>query len=251
MPDQDVFGNETQTNQSEDPTQSNTNPFEDKLKGIVNDKGEQKYKTVEDALEALNHSQQFIETLKQEAAQKDNRIAELGVEVNTLKAVEDIVKDLKPNVEPVTTVQDPKPVDNGLNEDKVAQLIKDALDNTRQNDVRNENKTSVANELAKLYGDKTGEVVSQKAKELNMKPSDLGKMSEENPALVLSLFKDVKVENTSPTKTSIQSNPNQVQSNDMPTTDKNLITGAVTEEDRMDAWNKVKDYTYKNLGVES
>ena len=54
---------------SQESTPNQNNLFNDQLDTIKNDKGERKYGTVEQALEALKHSQEFIPSLKED---KDN-----------------------------------------------------------------------------------------------------------------------------------------------------------------------------------
>ena len=67
---------ETQENKSTSQVDDTnvSNPFDDLLNNIKNDSGERKYNSVESALEALKHSQEYIPTLKDE---KNNMSQEL------------------------------------------------------------------------------------------------------------------------------------------------------------------------------
>ena len=63
MSDQTLFDTEN-TQSKEENTQSSN--YLELLKEIKNDKGEQKYKTPEEAFKALKHAQDYIPTLHQQ-----------------------------------------------------------------------------------------------------------------------------------------------------------------------------------------
>lgn len=253
MPDQDIFNSDNNQEQNTGATTpSSTDIFADKLKTIVNENGEPKYKTVEDALEALNHSQQFIETLKAEKAQSEADKQKLASELETRESVEDVVKRLTTNETPKPNSTDDNPrEDKGLTEDRIQELVQNALRQNQTVAQKTTNLNTVVENLSNTYGDKTTSVVAERAKEVGTTPDQLKKLAEDNPQLVLSLFKDVKVNNTTPTQSSTVPRTTPPPEEGPPKSDKKLITGGASNAEVMDAWRKTKEYTHKTLGVES
>lgn len=253
MTDQAIFSDDNnQQNTTPATPDNNSNPFADKLKVIKNEKGEQKYNSVEDALEALNHSQQFIETLKAEKAEEARKAAELEAELRTRRSLEDVVNSLTAPTQNQAPKADQQEKDKGLNEDKVLELVQQALSTRQKAEQETSNLRGVVEKLSETFGDKTREIIVNRAKELGTTPSALEGLAKQNPQLVLSLFSGVNVQNTQPVKTSQTQPKLSVQKNDgLPTTDKRIIQGGATTEEIMDVWNSVKNYTYGKLGVEN
>ena len=72
-----VFDDDTNPQVTPAKETTNENPFADQLSAIVNDGGEQKYSTVEKALEALKASQDYIPTLKTSLEDSQKRVEDL------------------------------------------------------------------------------------------------------------------------------------------------------------------------------
>ncbi len=68
--------------------------FADQLASIRNEDGKPKYDSVQKALEALNHSQEYIPQLKTELQQREERITALERELEKRGSVEDVVSRL-------------------------------------------------------------------------------------------------------------------------------------------------------------
>src|SRR5690606_2162688 len=92
-----------------------SNPLADLPKDIVNEKGEQKYKTVQDALYGLKHAQEFIPAIKSKASEAEQENDALKEKLQTL---EDTVLEL-------TKRREQQPNTNGaqLDESAIANLI--------------------------------------------------------------------------------------------------------------------------------
>lgn len=250
MSDQEIF--DDNKNNTPPKTPESSDPFADKLNGIVNENGEPKYKTVDDALVALGHSQQFIETLKAEKAEEERKRLELESELNTRKSVEQVVQDLTnptPTPTPNADLQDGK--DQGLNEDKVMELVKEVLNQNQQTQTVQSNINTVVSTLSETYGDNARKIVADRAKELGTSPKALQELAGQNPQLVLSLFADVKPENTTPVKSSTLPPVGGPKQLEMPIVEKKIMTEGASEKDLLDAWRKSQEYTYEKLGVET
>jgi len=246
----DPFENNQPTNTEETPP--NTNPFDDKLKGILNEKGEPKYKDVESALDALSHSQQFIETLKQEKQSIEEKLREAQVEIEKRKSVEEVVDKLtQPNQEaPKTEVVDQTPND-GLSEEKILNLVKSALQEQNTVAQKEQNLKTVVSKLSETYGTKAPEAVQKVATEIGSTTEELQELAKSNPNLVLRLFSDVKVESVKPTQPSSIQITTTDETTAIPKPNKNFLTGGASSSEVVDYWKQLKEATYKEMGVES
>lgn len=151
---------------------------DDLLAKFVNDKGEQKYKSVEDAFKALEHSQQFIEQLKTEktamAMQLEKSQASLS-EVDTLKkTVEELL-----NKQPSAT----------LDESRLQELVNQTLTQRSVQEKRAANLSQVTNTLVKKFGSENAETVFySRAAELGFSRDQINSLAADSPAAVFKLF---------------------------------------------------------------
>lgn len=245
----DTSSSQNDTTQTQaTPASSNDNPFADQLSKIVNDKGEPKYKDVAQALEALAHAQQFIETLKTEKADLENRFTQTASELEKRASVEEVLARLTGNKANTTAAQDDHPKESGLDENKIRELVLSALNEQNQQSTAQQNLTKVSQTLTQTYGEKVKEVIRNRAQELGTTAKDLEELSKTKPNLVLSLFQDVNVQNTQPS-TSTQYTPRtQNQKLEPPKRERSLMRGATSKE-VLEALRASKEYTNKRLGV--
>ncbi len=223
------------------------NPFADQLGAIVNDGGEQKYATVEKALEALKVSQnEYIPTLKTSLEASQEKIKHLEEQLAEREALSEVVEKLtsgKPS-------DDGTPTKSGVTEETVLNLIKSYEQTSKTEAVLAQNGERVANTLTEKFGEKTRDVVAAKAKELNITPSKLGEMAKESPNVVLQLFNEGPVK-AGPTSSSIQMPLSAPDTNEPLTPpEKSLLVGATAKEQK-EFMKKIKDDVYKRLGVET
>lgn len=230
------------------PDPSNDNPFVDQLKKITNDKGEPKYKDVSQALEALAHAQQFIETLKSEKQELEQKYTQTASELQKRASVEEVVERLtgRPNT---TTLKEDPPTESALDEDKIKQLVLSALNEQSQQTSAQQNLNKVSEALTQAYGDKAKEMVKKRAEELGTTPVDLQELSKTKPNLVLSLFQDVKVQNTNPSISTQYTPRITTQTLEPPKPSRSLMRGA-TNKEVVEALRASKEYTNKRLGVQ-
>ena len=255
MSDQDdIFEDDKQkqTPPVETPPTTQSDPFSDLLAEVKNENGEPKYKSVEDAIKALNASQQFIETLKSEKADVANQLETAKQEIAKMGAVEDFVNRIAPNQAP--KVDDPKPTGDekqNLSEEKISELLMTTLQKREAEQRANDNLKTVVGELKQLHGDNAAQVIASRAKELGTTAEALRNLAKENPNMVLELF---RVKNKSPVQssqstTSIPRNPNTTT--ETPVFEKSAARGGLSNKELRERWNKVKDYTYEQLNVET
>lgn len=225
--------------------------FADKLMAIKNEDGKPKYKSVEDALEALAHSQQFIEQLKSENGQMTKAMQEAINELEKRQSVEDVVdKLLNRQAKPSDPPTDPSKPVNGVDEKKVMELIESTLTRNQTAAQQTANLNLVTEELSKLHGDKTKEFVSNRAKELGTTTAKLKEMAAENPQIFLALMGNKGTVSSTPSQTSVNPRPQDKNKNKLPEAPKGIMRGAKTE-DVLAHWRAIKEHTYKQYGVET
>lgn len=208
--------------QTNTPVPTSSDLFADQLAAIKNEAGEQKYTTPEKALEALKHSQQFIPELKAKAASQEQVINELTAKLEAMKSVEDIINQQTPQ-------QVDEPTSPTLGQEDIMAIVTNALSERSAQDTQAANQSQVSKALTQKYGDNAQAEIVSKAKQLGMKPSELGALSKSNPAMVLALFGE-KVGTTSTTSSSynLSATPQAIEPVKAPT--KSVLSGATAKE---------------------
>src|SRR3546814_1766851 len=93
MPDQgeNIFNNVTPPEGDKQPTPP-VDKYADLLKSIKNESGEQKYDSIEKALEALGHSQSFIPQIKSQLTEKEQELERVKAELSQRQSVEEVMR---------------------------------------------------------------------------------------------------------------------------------------------------------------
>lgn len=237
--------NQSQETPVQEPSQASA--FTDQLSKIRNEKGEQKYNSVDTALEALSHSQSYIPQLKTDLEAKEAEIARLTEELNKRAAVEDVVTKLTAQqAQPETT-----PQVSGLNEQDVLNLVQNFSTKQQQEQAALANEKKVSDALFGQYGEKTQEVVSTKAAELGMTVEALQNLSRTSPQAALQLFGSVSGKTAPRTSGSVNIPPSYTtNSTDVAPPEKSLLRGASTKE-QIDYLRKIRESVYQKHNIES
>lgn len=150
---------------------------------IKNERGEPKYKSVEEALKALQHSQEYIPQLT-------TKIAGMETELNAAKAGLSKVEELERTVLQLTqkTSSSPDPAPQAITPEKIAEIVETALTVRQTKEQASKNLNSVVTAVAAKHGDKAEEVFYGKAKELGISRAEFNEMAAKSPAAVLSLL---------------------------------------------------------------
>lgn len=152
------------------------------LTSIKNERGEPKYKTVQDALNALKHSQDYIPQLKDKEQELQRKLDEALQKVSKLDTLEQTVLELTQKVS--TSPQNPTA---GLTEEQVAELVTRTLTRTQLASLQQTNLETVANTVKAKFGDKAEQVFYDKAKELGMSVAEFNALAAKTPKAVLKL----------------------------------------------------------------
>ena len=248
----DLFDQNNQDNTNTNVAPVNNNLFEDKLKGIVNEQGQPKYKDIPTALDALTASQEHIKRLEDEAKAKQSLIDNAIAEKARADALEEIVGRLSNNsgsqTNTATTAKE------APSEDAIVAQLENIIARKEAQTNAQKNVQTVTSALITKFGDeaKTKEAVAAKARELGMTSQKLGALSSENPLAVLALFgltenKSANPTSPSPTPFTQPKNQDGVQ---LP--ERSLLSGpGATDAARKAFMKQIKEDTYKRLGVET
>lgn len=212
MPDQDtsIFNQgqpqATPANQNTNggvPPAQNNDDLSTLLGAIRNERGEQKYRTVQDALNALKHSQEYIPELSQKLTQQEQELKAAREAAAKVAELERVVQALTQD-----KTQPDTPSQQGLTEDQVAELVTRTLSKRQQEELAKKNISSVAETVKQVFGEKAEEVFYSKAQEMGMSKEQFNTLAATTPKAVLKLLgieDQQKVSSFSPTTTSVNS----------------------------------------------
>jgi hypothetical protein len=222
------------------------NKFDDLLNGIKNDSGERKYSSVESALEALKHSQEYIPNLQ---GDKDK----LTQELDNLKGQQNQIDDLTTIVERLTAkkVEPSDQTNETLGEQDVAKLVQSILNQNKTTSLRDTNTESVTKALAAKYGTEAEKEFYGKADALGMTKEAFNDLAATSPKAVLSFFGDIQ-QDTSLMKGSENVNHSfqkPPHSGKVEKSEKSVMAGASTK-DLVAEMEKHKLAVYAKHGVE-
>lgn len=186
-----LFGNKPATPENDNTNApqggvQNTDPYADLLGSVKNERGEQKYKTVEEALNALKHSQDFISTLQGEKRELENKFTGLSGEVEKLKGLESVVQELisgKPK-------ETEKPsVPNGLDVESVQELVRKTLAIEESAKTQKANQSAVAKRMVELFGSEKAEAeFYSRVESLGLGRAEVNELAGKSPTAVFKLL---------------------------------------------------------------
>lgn len=186
MSDQNSLFSQNNTSQAtpaNTPNPSNVpDPVVTMLQEIKNDKGEQKYKTVEDAVNALKHSQEYIPSLTREKQRLEQELADAKAKAEKVSELESTVARLLEQ-RPAST-NAPAVVDESV----IETLVTRTLARTKAQEDAERNTQTVVTAISSKFGDKAEEVFYGKAAEFGMSRAEVNQLAATKPKLVLSLL---------------------------------------------------------------
>ncbi|AXH71985.1 MAG: type I restriction enzyme EcoKI subunit R [Podoviridae sp. ctbj_2] len=166
---------------STQPT-NQSDPLATLLSEIQNERGEQKYKSVPDALNALKHSQAFISQQRTEKQEYEAALARMQEELEQMRSLKDTVQQLTERQAQASTKAP------GLDEASLATLVESQLTKREKEALQRQNQTAVENALRQQFGDKAGEVFYGKAQEVGLSPEEMQSLAARSPAAVLTML---------------------------------------------------------------
>lgn len=235
-----IFSNQSATQPQSTPANqggTGNDQLVNLLAAIKNPDGQPKYRTVEDALNALKHAQEFIPTLQNQVAQRDTELATARAEAARIAELENTLKTL---TEQRNTPSTPA---STISESRIAELVQSQLAQVQQQQSKAENQRSVADKLAQTFGAKAEEVYNAKAAENGMTVAEFNELAARTPKAVLKLvgITGEPTPNANPTPSSINTTGFQPSPDSfVKRNDKSLSFGTTTQDLQMESLNARK-----------
>lgn len=185
--DQSIFGNEenksTQTPNNGNaaaPNSQNQPDYTTLLSAIRNEAGEQKYKTLEDALNALKHSQEYIPQLKQQLTEREQELQRVSGQQRSQEEIERTVQELAKKLNEQT---DNKP--QSLSQEQIAELVNRTLTQKQTEEQAKSNQTAVVKKLTEVFGEKAEEKYIEAAADMGLSVDEMNALAAKSPKAVL------------------------------------------------------------------
>lgn len=210
------------------------------LLAIKNESGQPKYRTVQDALKALQHSQEYIPTLKQTKDELEARLAAAESKAAKVEALELAVQELTQKQTTGSTTP------TGLTEEQIAELVNRTLTKTQQAEQQKQNLDSLVADLKSTFGDKAESTFYGKATELGMTVAEFNTLAATKPKAVrtlLGLTGNTGIEARTPTTPGLNTDGFQKKPESAITSNrvKSVLMGASTAEVRAET-QRAKDF---------
>lgn len=185
--DQSIFGNEenkpTPANNNGNaavPNGQNQPDYTTLLSAIRNEAGEQKYKTLEDALNALKHSQEYIPQLKQQLSEREQELQRVSGQQRSQEEIERTVQELAKKLNEQT---DNKP--QTLSQEQIAELVNRTLTQKQTEAQAKSNQASVVKKLTDVFGEKAEEKYIEAAADMGLSVDEMNALAAKSPKAVL------------------------------------------------------------------
>ena len=224
--------------------------FADQLKLIVNEKGEQKYNTVEDAIKALKHSQEYIAQIQGENKSYKELLEEAKAELGSRKSVEDVVNKLYQSKNTNDGEAEETPKQERLDSNTVESLIEQTLRKREEANKYSANKNMVSGELIKKFGDEAKKIINEKLAGIGMNFEQFTKLSAEAPNAALALFNQTSSSPSRHTTSNVNVNSDKREDLSIPKPEKSMLQGA-TGKDLASNWKQLTEIVHKKMGVEA
>lgn len=153
------------------------------LEGIKNDRGEPKYKSLPDALVALQHSQSYIPQLTTQLSERDAELARLRTEAARVAELERSIQELTRQTQ---APQSTTPA--GLTEEQIAELVNRTLTRSQREAQERDNLSAVATTLKASFGTEAESKYNAKAAEIGMSVQELNALAARSPRAVLEML---------------------------------------------------------------
>lgn len=153
------------------------------LSQIRNERGEQKYRTVEEALNGLKHAQEFIPQLTTKQRQLEQELEDARRAAAKVAEIENTVKSLTQQVSSPPATQGP-----AITPEQVAELIDVTLQRKQAETSAQANTKAVTAAVLAKFGDKAEQVFYGKAEELGLSKAEFNALAAKTPKAVLNLL---------------------------------------------------------------
>lgn len=183
MSDQTIFEQQN-TPPVTTATSTNQNPpvdsSADLLKLIVNEKGEQKYKTIQDAIIGLQHANSHIQTLLNEKRQVEQDVASLRTAAEKVAELERVVSEL--------TKAPPQATPAAIDPIQIQELVSQAISETKTKEEQKQNTSVVVNAAKQTFGEKAEELFYSRAQDVGLSREQINSLAASSPQAALKIL---------------------------------------------------------------
>lgn len=217
------------------PPQTDNSPLDSLLKEIKNERGEQKYRNVEDALKSVGHAQDYILQLKADIQNKEKELLDAKSKVDELSTFKENYQSLLENKE-----DDEKEITNSFSpsysQEDILRLVETTLSKKQLEEKQNENAKEVVQTLIRTYGEeKAKDIFYSKGQEVGLSQAELDSLAKTNPKAVYRIIglNQQNTSVTSPNKTTLNTSAfNPKDETFIGRNQKSLAFGATTDDYR-------------------
>lgn len=217
------------------------------LMDIKNERGEPKYHSLTDAINALKHSQEYIPQLKSKTEQYEAELAQLKAELAKRDSVEDVIARLSTQRQPevaTPTSEAPK----ALDEAAVEQMLQRVLTQREKQELSTKNISAVRQALVAKFGDKAADEVKAKAEAFGMSMEQITNMSATSPSAVLAWFNATSpASSTAPVRSTVQLPESQPKGFEQP---KQSMLRGVSGKDQEAYMRKIREEVYRENDID-
>lgn len=217
QPEVDVFEGRDQKPTDQRVESGAKDSYQELLAAIQNEEGNQKYKSVSEALVGASHAQAHIKRLEQEMADLRARVTEADTRASLVDSVRDQGKDTS------------KPQ---LSRDELFDAFNQFDQAKRQQEMRQQNRTKVNTGLRERFGEAAANAVNRRAQEMGVTPEFLLDIGEKSPSAFFEYFK-TETKGSPSTTTSTDVNLSGKGKTEEPSA--NIMYGASTQ-DVLNVW---------------
>lgn len=167
-------------------TSSNVSPDQallTQLNEIKNERGEPKYRSLQDAIVALKHSQEYIPSLTSQLAQRDSELLTARAEAARVAELERAVTELTQR-----NTDTGKPPTAGMTPEQIAELVSRQLTERETNQTVAQNISQVRDAAVAAFGNEAQKKYEDKAAELGMTVAELNALAAKSPKAVLGML---------------------------------------------------------------
>lgn len=153
------------------------------LATVKNERGEPKYRDVNEAFNGLKHAQEYIPQLKGELSQKEQALQAAQARIQELLEANNSLLSLTS-----TPVPQSQPAPQGLDEKAIAELIARQIDERNNAATSQQNVATVVSTLQSVFGADAEKAFYSKASELGMSVPEMNALAAKSPKAVLKML---------------------------------------------------------------
>jgi uncharacterized protein YukE len=206
-----------------------TDQFATLLASVKNERGEQKYRDVNEAFNGLKHAQEYIPTLKSELTVKEQALAAALARAAELEEANASLLALTSRSNEPAVPQTPV-----FDEKKIADLVNQTIEQKQTVQVQKANIDSVVSTLQRVFGADAEKAFYGKAQELGMNMQEMNALAAKSPKAVLTMLGvvgDSQKQNVAPHTSSVNSAAYQPKTDSfVGRNNRSALIGATTEE---------------------